>query len=147
MNPCCSSLAKTCEQRGMERRVYLLISHLPTYDEPTYSLSHEKVASVFGKGGLRNFYNNKYLVLKGHTDKWKEIIAKRPRKLGFLEAMFLWFLIILVSVPWLSYILLISFFRSRSKTVSITNAWANFILKKVIIFYFFFFSKRNKIMN
>jgi len=50
-----------------------------------------------------------------------------------LEAMFTWLMIALVSVPWLSYILILSFYRKEwNRRVPLVNAWAQFILRKIL---------------
>jgi hypothetical protein len=46
---------------------------------------------------------------------------------GTIETIFIWFTILLVSLPWLSYILMLSFLKTtRKKKVSMTNALGQF---------------------
>jgi len=47
--------------------------------------------------------------------------------------VFTWLLVILVSIPWLSLILVISFTRTtRTRKVSMVNAWTQFVLTKIL---------------
>jgi hypothetical protein len=69
----------------------------------------------------------------GKATQLASILPRRsPKQVGALEAAGIWFALVMVSIPWLSFILFLSFLKSRrSKTISMTNSWANFVLKKV----------------
>eukprot|EP01127_Copromyxa_protea_P011491 TRINITY_DN2888_c0_g1_i2.p1 TRINITY_DN2888_c0_g1~~TRINITY_DN2888_c0_g1_i2.p1 ORF type:complete len:357 (-),score=49.56 TRINITY_DN2888_c0_g1_i2:85-1155(-) len=114
----------------LARRVACVTCHLVAQHD---SLLHvqPKVVNETGETGLRSFFN-KYL--KGKASRLADILPRRrPKKVGPLEAAGIWLALTLVSIPWLSYILILSFLRKkRAKTVSLTNAWANFVLKKIL---------------
>jgi len=61
------------------------------------------------------------------------IIERNPQTLNSVEAVFTWLIIILISIPWLSYILFLSFVRKEwNRKIPLVNAWAQFILKKIL---------------
>jgi len=59
--------------------------------------------------------------------------AIKPRRLSTLEAVITWMTIVLVSIPWLSHILFLSFLRKEwNRRVPLVNAWAQFVLRKIL---------------
>lgn len=115
------------------RRLQSISNHLITY-EPSYTTPNFVNNGDKEPPGLKTLYNR---YLKGRAlGKIKEVIQKRnPKNIGTLETIFIWLTIVLVSLPWLSYILLLSFLKiTRQQKVSMINAWARFVLTKVKIF-------------
>lgn len=72
------------------------------------------------------------------------IKAHSIRRLSAVGALLLWTSAVLVSIPWLSLILFISFLRTRRRDrVSLANAWARFILSKVAALHTHSLSRRS----
>jgi hypothetical protein len=119
----------------INRRIDCISNHLIDEED---CLGNHLVA-----GELKNFYNQHikgstlFLLQTNVLDRAKQLKNKlytprNPRSLGTFESLLLWFYIVAVSLPWLSYILIISFTQSsRKKNVSLVNEWATFILTKV----------------
>eukprot|EP01125_Pyxidicula_operculata_P023096 TRINITY_DN9801_c0_g1_i1.p1 TRINITY_DN9801_c0_g1~~TRINITY_DN9801_c0_g1_i1.p1 ORF type:complete len:359 (-),score=56.10 TRINITY_DN9801_c0_g1_i1:102-1037(-) len=86
--------------------------------------------------GLKGLYNKHIKTRVQNLKSYRINTSPRfaPRPVTALKAMFTWITLIVVSIPWLSAILVISFLRSDSwkSRVNLLNAWANFILTKLL---------------
>lgn len=125
----------------INRRIECIGLHLVDYDGPQDTLERHLVA-----GELKNFYNKHIRGTQSDPCQscdlqleralvWKNKLytPRNPRALGTMESLLLWMYIVVVSMPWLTYILIVSFAQtSRRKNVSMVNQWANFLLTKVL---------------
>lgn len=135
-----------------QRRINCIGNHIVDHEQ------HLRLENNLVAGELKNFYNHHIRGMKSFPSmfginffinfsdralnlKNKINTPRNPRSIGTFEALLIWFYIVTVSFPWLSYILIISFSqKSRKKNVSMVNAWAQFILTKVFISLFHYFS-------
>eukprot|EP01130_Rhizamoeba_saxonica_P002722 TRINITY_DN12486_c0_g1_i1.p1 TRINITY_DN12486_c0_g1~~TRINITY_DN12486_c0_g1_i1.p1 ORF type:complete len:295 (-),score=44.83 TRINITY_DN12486_c0_g1_i1:3-776(-) len=67
-----------------------------------------------------------------YNDQLRQRRAVKLEKLSTLQSAIIWVHMILVSVPWLSWILLSYHYHKKKRGIMMVNSWAHFVLTKIL---------------